>query len=396
MTDRMKILIYSHAFAPMVGGVETIVMALARGLVEPPAADRPADEVTVVTAAARGDLDDAALPFHVVREPGLIRLIALVRGADIVHLAGPAMLPLAVGLLLRKRLVIEHHGFQAICPNGQMVYNPTSTPCPGHFMARRYHCCVRCNRDQGLPASLKMAALTFPRRFLSQRADANVAPTSWLQGLLGLRRSVTIHHGLAGGATLAEAKPPATPPVITYQGRLVSSKGVAVLLEAAALLRDRRLDFALRIIGDGADRATLEASAARLALGDRVQFLGTLRRDELERRLAESTAVVMPSLGGEVFGLVALENMMRARLVVASDIGALAEVVGDGGLTFPVGDPAALAERLQRILTSPALASQIRRRARERSLNCFDQTLMIEKHRSLYQRLAPDARKAAG
>ena len=392
----MKILIYSHAFAPMVGGVETIVMTLARGLTGPPAPERPADEVTLVTAAARGDFDDAALPFRVVRAPGLVELIALVRGADVVHLAGPVMLPLAVGLLLRKRLVIEHHGFQTICPNGQMVYNPTREPCPGHFMAHRYHCCVRCNQEQGLGASVKMAALTFPRRLLSQHADANVAPTSWLQGLLGLRETVTIHHGLPTSAQPTDTETPATPPVITYQGRLVTSKGVAVLLDAAGLLRDSGVRFALQIIGDGPDRATLEAQAGRLTLGERVKFLGTLRRDDLERRLAESAAVVMPSLGGEVFGLVALENMIRGRLVVASDIGALAEVVGDGGLTFPVGDAAALAERLQRILTAPALAGQIRRRARERSLALFDAKTMLEKHRSLYGRLIAETRASDG
>lgn len=392
----MKIVIYSHAFPPLVGGVETIVMALARGLVESPGADEEAPaEVTVVTQTPRGEFDDAALPFRVVRQPRLLELIALLRAADIVHLAGPAMLPLGLGLLLGKQVVIEHHGFQAICPNGQLVYNPTRTLCPGHFMAGRYRCCVSCNREQGLAASLKLTALTFPRRFLSQRADANIAPTRWLEGLLGLRGGITIHHGLVAGALPAPAPPseaPVAPPVITYQGRLVSSKGVATLLDAAGLLRDRGLSFRVVIIGDGPDRADLVAHAGRLDLGERVRFLGALRREALDRRLAESVAVVMPSMGGEVFGLVALENMMRARLVVASDLGALAEVVGDGGLTFPIGDASALAERLQRILTSPALAGQIRRRARERSLEFFGRETMIEKHQSLYRRLLRPAR----
>jgi glycosyltransferase involved in cell wall biosynthesis len=393
----MKIVIYSHAFAPMVGGVETIVLALARGLAGEspgaPAGGAAPAEVTVVTPTPRGEFDDAALPFRVVRGPRWVELIALVRGADILHLAGPAMAPMVLGLLLGKRVIVEHHGFQVICPNGQLVYNPDRSLCPGHFMAGRYRCCVRCNREQGLAASLKLTALTFPRRWLSGRAAVNVAPTRWLESLLGLRGTLTIHHGLAAGAPPAPDAP-ATPPVITYQGRLVTTKGVAVLLEAAGRLRDEGFPFQLRIIGDGPDRAHLEAGVARLELGARVRFLGTLRGEELDRQLAESTAVVMPSMGGEVFGLVALENMMRGRLVVASQVGALAEVVGDGGLTFPVGDAAALAERLQQVLTSPGLTRQIRRRARERSLDLFDQKAMIEKHRALYGRVMQSTRAA--
>ena len=50
----------------------------------------------------------------------------------------------------------------------------------------------------------------------------------------------------------------------------------------------------------------------------------------------------MPSLG-EIFGLVALENMLRKKVMIVSEIGSLTEVIGDTGLTFPAGDATALA-----------------------------------------------------
>jgi hypothetical protein len=44
----------------------------------------------------------------------------LIRRANVVHLAGPALLPLLLARLFRKPVVVEHHGYQAICPNGSV------------------------------------------------------------------------------------------------------------------------------------------------------------------------------------------------------------------------------------------------------------------------------------
>jgi glycogen(starch) synthase len=386
----VKIVIYSRPFAPLVGGVETIVMSLAEGLAAGAGGGQGPAEVTVVTATPRGTHDDDALPFRVVRQPRLPALLALLRAADVVHIAGPTMLPLAAALLLRKRVVLEHHGFQTICPNGQLVCGD-GAPCPGHFMARNYAACVRCNAGQGLAASLKLLLLTFPRRWLATRVAANITPTAWLDSLLRLPRTTTVLHGLRVPPPPPEPAPPPGPPVLTFQGRLVGAKGVAVLLEAASLLRQRRpeLAFEVRVIGDGPERPHLEEMVARLHLGAAVRFLGKLPDEPMQAALSASAAVVMPSLGGEVFGLVALENMMRGRLLIVSDLGALVEVVGDAGLSFPVGDAAALSACLERVLTSPDLAVKMRRRARQRGADVFAQQQMIDGHRAVYRRVLP-------
>src|SRR4029077_16230079 len=137
----MKVLIYTRGFAPQIGGTETHVMLLAQGLAEFAAAPGKAIDVTVATRTPAGAAEDAALPFRVVRRPGPAALLRLIREADIVHLAGPAFLPLLLGLVMRKRVALEHHSFQVACPNGLLVYEPTATPCPGHFMARRHREC---------------------------------------------------------------------------------------------------------------------------------------------------------------------------------------------------------------------------------------------------------------
>ena len=92
----MKILIYSHAFAPQIGGVETYALLLARGLA---ARDRGnAAKVTVVTQSLRRDFDDSAMPFAIVRRPGILQLRKLIRESDVVHLAGPVIAPLVLAL----------------------------------------------------------------------------------------------------------------------------------------------------------------------------------------------------------------------------------------------------------------------------------------------------------
>ncbi|HKT24219.1 MAG TPA: glycosyltransferase, partial [Terriglobales bacterium] len=115
----MKLLIYSDVFFPSVGGVERVSFNLAHGL-----ASLATFDVTVVTRTDRGNADESELPFVIVREPSLGLLWRLIGLADLVHLAGPAMLPLGLALVRRKAVVIEHHGFQTICPNGQMFHVP--------------------------------------------------------------------------------------------------------------------------------------------------------------------------------------------------------------------------------------------------------------------------------
>jgi glycogen synthase len=389
----MNLLIYAHRWAPETGGVETITAALARGIST--GARASGWKVTLATRTPAGAMNDLDLPLRVVRRPTIGTLAQLVKGADLVHLAGPALLPLILSIVHRKPVVIEHHGFQTICPNGQLLLATTRMPCPGsgYFMAGRHAECLKCNRSEGTWASFRLWALTFVRRWLSGRADANIVPTAWLGTLLRLPRMVTVHHGLVQIEGLASnrgadrATGDRTSPIATFvfNGRLVTTKGAQILLEAAHQLKSRGLAFQLRFVGDGADRSRLEALAGEYQLDESVRFLGYLSGAPLEAALQTADAVLMPSLGGEVFGLVALENMMRGKLVVVSDIGALAEVVGDAGLTCPTGDVNAWASCMERLVRNPELCQELGRRARERAGKYFSIQQMVAGHTSVYE-----------
>jgi glycosyltransferase involved in cell wall biosynthesis len=366
-------------------------MLLAHGLARryQHSADGPV-QVTVVTSTPVGSMDDKVLPFRMVREPGLLKLLRLLRQADVIHLAGPCFLPMLFGLLFRKPVVLEHDGYQAICPNGLLVHERSKTVCPGHFMAGRYLECVSCNSGNvGLLKSLTMLLLTFPRRRLCRRVTCNIAPSAHIGRRVALPRTVTIYHGVP---VILPAPQPreeywAQPLCFAYVGRLVGEKGVPVLLGAARKLVGRGYDFRLKIIGDGPERTKLEEMTDRYGLRDRTLFPGSLQGEALQQALQRVCVAIMPSVWEDVAPLTAIEHMLQGRLLIASDIGGLGELVDGVGLKFPPGNIDSLASCLQRVLDEPNLASTLGEQSRRRALELFNEKRMVNDHLNLYSGL---------
>jgi glycogen(starch) synthase len=386
---KINLLLYSHDWFPLVGGVQTVTLSLATGLAEW-GEDHPGDsiEVVFITQTPANGMDDSHFPFRVLRHPGQRELIRHIRSADVLHLAGPALLPPLFARMVGTPAVVEHHGYQSVCPNGLLLYAPDHTICPGHFMAARYQKCLQCNaRDLGWVASLRNLVSTFPRRWLCARAAGNIAVSNHVAGRIALPRTRTIYHGIEN-ATIAPQDPSpsnAIPFRIGYAGRLVQEKGLPLLLDAAKDLASDAIPFHLTFIGDGTQRAELEVSVRRLGLQDRVTFTGELRGSEFTAALEQIQVLVMPSQWEETAGLAAIEQMMRGGVVIAADIGGLSEVVGHAGLTFPANDSAALAARLQQIYRNPSLLTSLGAAARSRARQLFNLDSMIEQHVRLYQ-----------
>jgi len=384
----MKLLIYSHFFPPSVGGVETIVLALARGLAELSTADSSKIfDLTVVTLTPGGSYPDDTLPFKVVRQPTAAQRRDWIRWADVVHVAGASLAPIAWSLILRRPVVVEHHAFQTICPTGQLFQEPQNVPCPGHFMAGRYSNCLHCSQTPQPVRSFKLWLLTFVRRFLCGRVELNIAPTAWLASLLHLPRTEVIPHGLESKEAVLPVSWQRRPAVILFIGRLVSTKGVGVLLAAAKLLLEQGQAFKLFIIGDGPERAALENQARTAALSAQVKFLGSLSAQEIEQHFSGASVVVVPSLAGEVFGLVVAENMLRGIPLVASDLGSFSEVLGESGRVFARGDAVSLAKQISEVLGNPTSAMAVAAAARHRVLDFFPLRRMIEAHAAAYRRV---------
>ena len=385
----MKLLIYSHYFAPNIGGVETVVRTLSEGLAEPHLpGGTPEFEITIVTQTPSGEFQDAGLPFRVVRQPTMLQLRQMVQQAEVVHVAGAAISPIVMGLLAGKPVVVEHHGFQTICPTGQLFQEPQNIPCPGHFMAGHHAACLKCSSKPQRIASFRLWFLTFVRRFLCQHVAVNITPTKWLATQLQLPRTETVPHGLPGAPLIQPQAMAHAIPVIVFVGRLVTTKGLGVLLQAAKILSEQNRQFELRIIGDGPERIPLKEFAHESGLDSRVRFLGRLPESQVLENLAQTDLVVVPSLGGEVFGMVVAENMLRGLTVVASDLGAFQEVLENTGATFRTGNAADLAVHLGELLDNPAHSRQLGAAARQRVLEFFTMGRMIKAHAEIYRRTA--------
>jgi glycogen(starch) synthase len=391
----VKILIYGEYFLPSIGGVQTSMNDLAKGLVEQGAHHNNDEhlkrfDVTVATMTRAEGMDDKLFPYRIVRQPKFLRLLRLIRNSDVVHLEGPCLLPMMIALLFGIPVVIEHHGYQAVCPNGLLLIEPAKAVCPGYFRQRRYGKCVLCtSQTMGIWTGIRSVLLTFPRRWLCKSVGANVMVTSHVDMRLTLPRNTTVYHGIGDGKSgSSRATMPRNGNLgIAYVGRLVSEKGLFVLLDAAKQVNDAGHSFKLDIIGDGPERRELESLADKLGLESVVRFTGDLRGSDFERAVNSVTAVVMPSLCEETAGLSAIEHMMRGGVVIASDIGGLGEVVGDAGLKFAPGSSRALAECILKIIADPLLAQSLGGIARARAIRYFKLDRMIQSYVQIYERL---------
>src|SRR5262249_57595057 len=105
-----------------------------------------------------------------------------------------------------------------------------------------------------------------------------------------------VHCGLEESDWLGEAVPVPGRPRLVSVGRLAEQKGQWLLVEAAARLDARGVDFELVLVGDGPLRGPLERRIEQLGLRDRVQITGYLSSPGVRRELLASRALVLPSL----------------------------------------------------------------------------------------------------
>ena len=145
-----------------------------------------------------------------------------------------------------------------------------------------------------------------------------------------------------------------------FIGRLSPEKGIKTLLSAWSQLGGR---LPLKIIGDGPLAVSVKA-AANQTVG--IDWLGRRQHQEVLGLLGEAACLVMPSIWYETFGRTIIEAYAKGTPVVASRLGAMAELVHDGrtGLLFEPGNPADLALKIHALLDDPARTIGMRRAAR--------------------------------
>lgn len=148
------------------------------------------------------------------------------------------------------------------------------------------------------------------------------------------------------GARAAIGWPPG--PTVLFAGNLIPRKAPDVLLDAMAIVRDEVPGARLVVAGDGPLRGDLAAMSSRLGLD--VLFAGALTQTRLAEAMAAADVFVLPSRA-EPLGVVLLEAMACGTPCVASAVGGIPEILGDGcGELVAPGDPRALAAGVLAVL----------------------------------------------
>ncbi len=202
-------------------------------------------------------------------------------------------------------------------------------------------------------------------------------------GLAG-QRSHVIYNGVALEADTQPVKAAAEGPLhLLMLGRINRIKGQEVLLDALALLPpSSRARLSVRIVGSAfetrAPEIELERRIAAAGLDSVVRLLPFVPDPAEHYRWADIVAV--PSRLPESLGRVAIEAQAYGRPPIVSDIGGLGETVEDGrtGWVVPPGDPAALAARIEAILTDPSPLPAFAEAGRTRFERLFSQATAAE------------------
>lgn len=174
-------------------------------------------------------------------------------------------------------------------------------------------------------------------------------------------------------------------PVLCCVARLEAQKGIDLLLEALSLLNADTCDWQLWLVGDGQERAGLEAQSRRLGLKARVKFLGY--RSDVPNLLQAADVFVLPSRF-EAMPIALLEAMAAGLPSVVTDVGENAHLVESGltGIVAPPTNVPDLARALRELLTSAELRQRMGQAAR-RKAQAYGDEHMAEQTYAVYDSL---------
>lgn len=218
-------------------------------------------------------------------------------------------------------------------------------------------------------------------RFVATCTEANRRYLLERLGQWSDQRLVTIRHGieLSQFADRRGSIVDAREPVILTVAQLKEKKGIADLIAACRVLRDRSVAFSCRIVGDGPLRQELEELARTLDCSDRITFAGALPFPDVVEEYRRASVFALPCVvaaDGDRDGIpnVILEAMAMSLPVVSTAISGIGEIVLDGrtGLLVRPHDVGALGDAIARLLADPSLRGRLGRAGHARVVEEFD------------------------
>jgi colanic acid/amylovoran biosynthesis glycosyltransferase len=262
---------------------------------------------------------------------------------------------------------------------------------PWSFTAHRYDIV----RNNLLAEKLRSARFG---RFIAQETLAlarSLVPAD------AMTRAIVLHMGVSLPPVPVGETPTRPKPIVLCPARLEPVKGHRHLLDAAARLMGRGIEFELWLAGEGPEGKAIARWVDELRLGHHVRLLGTVPHAELLQlyRGRRVDCVVLPSvdLGGGVhegISVALIEAMAYGVPTVATRTGGLPELLhGGAGVLVPPADPGALANALERVLVSSTLRAELVHAGRRRVEEEFDVAAIA---RELARRFAGETDRDSG
>jgi len=313
----VKILFSSYLFHPSVGGIESVSKILVGKFAD------AGNELHVITQTPGDRI--AGANYRLTRRPSIATLLSLLCCSDLFFQNNISLRSLIPALLLRRPTLVVHQTWLRDT-RGQITWN---------------------NR-------LKHAVLRFVTNVAISKAVAD--SISGHSFVIGNPYDDAVFHLMPNVVRARE---------LIFVGRLVSDKGVDLLLQALKLLQSEGLTPDLTIVGSGPEEENLRNLTLELGLDRQITFAGQKSGAALAEILNRHRILVVPSKWAEPFGVVALEGIACGCVVVGSENGGLKEAIGPCGLMFENGNVHALAAQLKRLFNDRNLQASLRQHTAE-------------------------------
>lgn len=284
----MKILFFSYAFYPQIGGIETISLILANDFVK-------RKDVSVIVVTKTEEDANKQFPFQVVRSPSLSEIISLLKWCDIVLENNPCFGMSWPNLFVRRPKIV---GLQT------WITAPKEKETFRNRLKKR----VLSDYNTVVACSNKIKTFTYNKAIVI----GNPYDSNNFQQFKAIKDFDFV-----------------------FVGRLVSDKGANMCIELIKeLFSIKNKKYSLTIIGDGPEMKALKELANTYSLTDDIRFLGFLPPEEIAKELNKHRYLLVPSRWEEPFGIVALEGMACGCIPIVSDGGGLPDAVGGAGVVF--------------------------------------------------------------
>ena len=301
---------------------------------------------------------------------------------DIVHVHNvfPLISPSVLGECRKAGVpvVMTVHNYRLVCPNGlHMVRGQICEKCCG---GREWWCVLR-NCERNLFKSLGYALRNYVARTQRLFHDNVTMYTC----LTEFQKRKLIVAGLPEDriavipnmCSIQTKESSSEGDYVGYVGRLSPEKGIDVLIKCAQILQSVRFRVAGEFVrGPDIGRDT----------PSNIEFCGFLQGDDLNMFRRQMRVAVMPSLWYETFGLILAEASLYGKPVVASRLGAMAEIVDDGktGLLFDSGNAEDLARKIRTLWDDPELCRQMGQAGKEKALREYSPEKYYDRLMAVY------------